>query len=571
MELFSYDEHGVHAEYYEILRHLMQTWENEIVEFKEAKGQYSEEKIGQYFSAISNEANLKQQQYGWLILGVSEQQQKYVVGTAFKKGGTTLLEKLKYVISQSITDGMTFLDIIELYPVYQGKMLRVLMFKIPAAIAGMPTAWKNKYYARSGESLVPLSQYKIDTIRNQERQDWSKHILRGASIKNLDTKTIQLAREKYKEKMNRPHISEEIDSMSDVEFLTKMKLLIDGKVTNTAMLLLGNPDYDYLFPNAPVMMWRLYDDMGEVKDYEIFTIPFLTIADRIFNKIRNLMYRYMPNQLSLFPKETQQYDMWLLRELLNNCIAHSTYQLGGRIYVNESAESINFTNPGSFLPKSVESVLQTTYNPPFYRNQLLADAMVKFNMIDTATSGIKKVFRIQKNKYFPMPDYNFYNEKQVSVTVYGKILDERYTYMLFKHPELDLETVYLLDQVQKGNGKKLSKQSIQYLRKHKLVEGRINTLYVSAEVAHHLDEEAKYIKNRGFDDKYYKDLIIQFLQQYNKAKKADIRDLLWEKLPDTLTDIQKEYKITNLLAALKNKNIICKSSNNPQKSYWVLR
>ena len=68
------DNHNAeNADYYETLQSLMERWENEIVEFKEAKGQYSEDKIGQYFSAISNEANLKNQQYGWFVLGVSEQ------------------------------------------------------------------------------------------------------------------------------------------------------------------------------------------------------------------------------------------------------------------------------------------------------------------------------------------------------------------------------------------------------------------------------------------------------------------------------------------------------------------
>ena len=59
-----YDKASPDADYYERLSELMERWENEIVEFKEAKGQYSEDKIGQYFSAISNEANLKNQQYG---------------------------------------------------------------------------------------------------------------------------------------------------------------------------------------------------------------------------------------------------------------------------------------------------------------------------------------------------------------------------------------------------------------------------------------------------------------------------------------------------------------------------
>lgn len=571
MNYFNYDKTSEKAEYYEILQDLMERWEYEIVEFKEAKGSYSEDKIGQYFSAISNEANLKQQQFGWFILGVSESKERHPVGTSFKQGNPSLLEKFKYEIAKETTDGMTFLDIIELYPVYAGKECRVLMFKVPAAVAGMPTEWKTRYYARSGESLVPLQQYKIDTIRNQERRDWSRQILPGATIEHLDKDAIAFARKQYKEKMNRPHITAEVDEMSDEEFLTKVKLMSGGKVTNAAMLLLGSADHDDLFPNTPSLMWRLIDADGEIKDYEIFTIPFITVTEKLFAKIRNLTYRYMPNQLSLFPKETQQYDTWLLRELLNNCIAHSNYVLGGRIYVNEEEDCISIVNPGDFLPQKIENVLQKTYNPPFYRNQLLAEAMVKFHMIDTATSGIKKVYRIQKDKFFPMPDYDLSNGNQVKVKIYGKILDERYTYILFNHPELDLETVYLLDQVQKGNGSQLSKDAVQYLRKHNLVEGRVNNLYLSAGVSQAIDDEAGYIKNKAFDDQYYKDLIVKYLKQYGKAKKKDIRNLLWDKLPDVLSDKQKEYKIGNLLASLKKQEVIYPDSTNQQRASWILK
>ena len=571
MNYFNYDKTSEKAEYYEILQDLMERWEYEIVEFKEAKGSYSEDKIGQYFSTISNEANLKQQQFGWFILGVSESKERHPVGTSFKQGNPSLLEKFKYEIAKETTDGMTFLDIIVLYPVYAGKECRVLMFKVPAAVAGMPTEWKTRYYARSGESLVPLQQYKIDTIRNQERRDWSRQILPGATIEHLDKDAIAFARKQYKEKMNRPHITAEVDEMSDEEFLTKVKLMSGGKVTNAAMLLLGSADHDDLFPNTPSLMWRLIDADGEIKDYEIFTIPFITVTEKLFAKIRNLTYRYMPNQLSLFPKETQQYDTWLLRELLNNCIAHSNYVLGGRIYVNEEEDCISIVNPGDFLPQKIENVLQKTYNPPFYRNQLLAEAMVKFHMIDTATSGIKKVYRIQKDKFFPMPDYDLSNGNQVRVKIYGKILDERYTYILFNHPELDLETVYLLDQVQKGNGSQLSKDAVQYLRKHNLVEGRVNNLYLSAGVSQAIDDEAGYIKNKAFDDQSYKDLIVKYLKQYGKAKKKDIRNLLWDKLPDVLSDKQKEYKIGNLLASLKKQEVIYPDSSNQQRASWILK
>ncbi len=47
------------VEYYEILEDLMERWEHEIVEFKEAKGGYDTDKIGRYISAISNEVFLE--------------------------------------------------------------------------------------------------------------------------------------------------------------------------------------------------------------------------------------------------------------------------------------------------------------------------------------------------------------------------------------------------------------------------------------------------------------------------------------------------------------------------------
>lgn len=565
---FQYDKSDKNAEQYEMLQILMENWENEIVEFKEAKGGYDTDKVGKYFSAISNEANLRNKQCGWFILGVSEKDKKHIVGTSFKKGAKSLLEKYKYEISKNMTDGITFSEIFELYPIVDNVPYRVIMFKIPAAAVGMPTAWKNDYKARSGDSLVPLQQYKIDEIRSQERNDWSKQMVVDGTINDLDANAIKLAREKYKEKMGRPHISEEIDSISDEEFLTKIKLMRNGKITNAAMLLLGKEESDTLLEHAPIIMWRLYGKDDVPRDYAMYRIPFINVVDKVFNKIRNLTYRYMANQISLFPKETKQYDMWILRELLNNTIAHTNYRLGGRIYIDEFDEHITVKNPGTFLPHKVENVLKPGYNPPFYRNQLLAETMVNFNMIDTQSSGIKKVYRIQRSKFFPMPDYKFDTHNQVEVTVYGKILDEKYTFILFQNDDLDLETIFLLDQVQKGND--ISTEAVTHLRKYHLVEGRKNNLYLSSDVSKAIGEKEQYVKNRGFDNKYYCDMIVEYLRKYGAASKNDIRILLLSKFPDVLSDAQKDRKILTLLTSLKNKGIIRTDSNNKQKSKWIL-
>ena len=548
------------------LNSLIVNWETEVVEFKEANKDYDKDKIGQYFSAISNEANLKSLQYGWLIFGVRNKDKK-IIGSEYrnKKG----LDTLKLEIAQGTTGSISFIEIFEVYPLVDGEEKRVVMFQIPAAATAIPTGWHDHFYGRNGESLGALSVEELDRIRGQEKKDWSKQLIEDATLDCLDKNAVILARQKYKEKMNRPHITEEVDKMTDEQFLTKIKLMIGGKLTNAAMVLLGIEDYDYLFSTPPEISWRLFDSKDCVKDYTIFKVPFITASERAFEKIRNLTYRYMPSQLTLFPTETRQYDVWLLRELMNNCIAHSDYTIGGRIYLNEFEDKLILTNPGTFLPGGIEPILQPSYNPPFYRNQLLAETMVKLNMIDTQAMGIRRVFRIQQEKFFPLPDYDFSVPRQISVTVYGKVLDENYSRVLFENPDFDLSTVYLIDRVQKHAP--IPKEAIKELRRLGVIEGKAPNIYVSAKVAESTDTKAQYVKNKGFDDEYYKKLIISYLETYKKGKKQDFIELLADKLPDTMDDKQKNSKVRNLLGSLKNEGRITTDSDNKRLANWILQ
>ncbi len=563
------DKHPEEVSNLQILSELLGSVENEIVEFKAASNGFDLHRLGQYFSAISNEANLKNKRFGWLVFGVHDTTHA-LLGTNYKNNALAL-EKLKHDIAKETTGAITFMDILELHPVVDGKELRVLMFKIPAAAIAIPTGWKNRYYGRDGESLVDLSQEKIDRIRGERRIDWSREIVEGASFVHLDSTAIALARKNYREKLtaaNNPAAVQELDSYTDLQFLSKLKLIRDGKITKAAFVLLGNSDYDDLLEFAPLIMWRLYDSRGNTIDHQIFGIPFIMAVDKVYGKVRNLTYRYLPNQMTLFPTETQQYDPWLLRELLNNCIAHQDYTAGRRIYVDEFEDRIQFSNAGKFLPGDIKPVLEPAYAPPYYRNPLLAQAMVNFKMIDTAAMGIRRVFSIQREKLFPMPDYNLSELDQVEVTVYGKVLNETYTKVLFENPGMKLETVYLLDKVQKGE--RIGRSDANLLRKQGLIEGKIPNLIISAAVAESLDQKAQYIKNKGFNDAYYKQLIIDYLKKWEKGKKADFDKLLIDKLPDSLTEKQKKDKVRNLLAALRAAEEIKTDSSNHQISNWVL-
>jgi len=531
--------------------------ENEVVEFKEAKVQYSKEKLGQYFSALSNEANIKGVESAWIVMGVNNCRE--VVGTIITD---QLINEFKKEVGDHTSPRCTFTAITRLQK--EGK--DVLLLEIPAAPKGVPMSWKGHRYGRNGESLSGLSDYEFDLIRRQNKvSDWSAQIIEGATIDDLSKEAILFARAQYKEK--NPKLNKEVDEWSDAKFLDKAKITIKGKITNAAILLLGKPESDTLIiPSTPTITWILKDEFNLEKDYAHFGCPVLLTVQDVRDKIRNLKYRYLKSG-TLFPEEVDQYDPYIIREALNNCIAHQDYTLGGKIVVVESDSGyLSFTNAGSFIPGNVEDVVISESPEPIYRNGFLAQLMVNLNLIDTIGSGIKRMFNIQRQKFFPLPEYDFSNQK-VNVKITGKIIDLKYAQKLAEIPDLSLEEIIYLDKVSKH--KALTDNEIKVLKKRNLLEGRKPNFHISSSVASLTNEKEDYIKLRGFKDEHYKKMILEYLGKYKSATKADIDKLIYDFLPAVLTEEQRRNKIRNLLYAMSKKDISIKNTGTVRFPTWV--
>ena len=168
------------------------THEIEVVEFKRAEKTFSESDLGKYFSALSNEANLKGMKCAWLIMGVDNDAHR-LTNTQFKSSRASL-DALKKKIADQMTARLT---IDEIYDIMRDGN-RVLMFQIPAAPQGFPIAYQGHYYGRDGESLTALNIHEIETIRQQAtREDWSRKIVEEADLSDLDPKAIAKARDLY--------------------------------------------------------------------------------------------------------------------------------------------------------------------------------------------------------------------------------------------------------------------------------------------------------------------------------------------------------------------------------------
>ena len=522
------------------------TAETEVVEFKEAKNTYDFTKLGRYFSALSNEANLKGKPHAWLVFGIENKHHK-IVNSQFRPKRKDL-DSLKGEIANKTTNRITFIEIYELtFP--EG---RVVMFQIPAAPKGFPVAFDGHYYGRDGEELAPLNLEEIERIRAQATtEDWSAVIVPDAGLDDLDHEAMQVARDNFKSKF--PEKAAEMEEWDDLTFLNKAKLAIKGKITRTAIILLGKEEAEHFInPAEAKVRWLLKDGKGNDKDYLIVGCPMLFAVDKIYAKIRNLKYRYI-KEGTLFPEEVNQYEPYTIREALNNCIAHQDYTKHGRINVVEMEDQLIFTNLGSFIPGNVERVVKEDAPEEHYRNRFLATAMFNLKMVDTAGGGIRKIFNFQRARFFPMPDYDLSGGK-VKVTISGKVLDLEYARMLARNRDLTLEEIMLLDKVQKK--KPLIDSEEKQLRLKKLIEGRKPNYYIGLKVAQNTGQKAAYSKNRAFDKVYYLDLIEKFIRTHVTVERREVDELLWKKLPDWMDDKQKKVKIGNLLSELRMKDKI---------------
>ena len=522
--------------------------ETEWVEFKEAKNSFDFDDLGKYFSALSNGANLNDRSSGWMILGVTNDHPRRSVGTNYRHQPPGL-EKLKRQISGHTNHGMTFRHIHELFE----DTKRVLVFEIPPASQGIPTTWKGVAYGRIHDSLGPLSLEKIERIRRQATQeDWSARTCPEATLDDLDPEALVFGKQQFKKK--NPRLGDEVDQWEVKTFLNKAKVCISGQITRTALILFGRPESThFLSPATARISWVLKDRELQEQDYMHFYPPFVLAVDQVFKRIRNKIYRYLPSA-TLFPIEITQYDPWVIREVLHNSIAHQDYAKGGHINVIEEPDSLLFTNLGDFLPGSVEEAIRRDAPPELYRNRYLAESMVNLNMIDTIGSGIKRMFIKQRERFFPLPDYDLSESGRVKVRVLGKILDEQYTRILMKESALGLWDVIALDKVQKG--KPLSNDEFRSLKKKRLVEGRRPNLYVSAAIAAVTETKADYIRKRAFDKRHYMKMVREYLDKFGTATREDFNALLLDKISDALSREQKKNYITNLLQEMRRKSII---------------
>lgn len=523
-------------------------------EMKNLKNLFAGDEKNDVISYVAAIANMEG---GHLVIGVQDKTLE-IVGTDLSKfnlNAQSAVWKLLEHCTNLSSEGLS----IDEYTT-EDSHKTVWIIHIPKHLLRRPVYAHKKAWQRVEDSLVEMTQERLAAILEEpvfEAKDWSAEIVPNAVLTDLDELAVAKARVMFKKVHASKIPAEEIDAWTVEELLSNSGIMIDGKLTRAAIILLGKPVSVFkLRPAVVEVTWTLRDERQEVVDYEHFTAPFILTVDQILSKIRNLTMRELPGG-TLFPETMKQYDDYTIREALHNAIAHQDYTLQQRINFVENPGYLYYANGGSFIPGTLQNVLTTKGPQRYFRNECLCRAMVNFNMIDTVSRGIKKMFNEQWKRHFPMPDYEIDAlNKEVGVKIYGNTINEKYTELLKENNTLTLEDCILLDAVQKRH--RISEKDVVALLNRGLLEGDTSEYNISLDIAKKTKQLPYYTHNRGLDKAKLQHMILQYLQNAGSvgAKRDAIFDYLRDVLPRNKTPEQQERMVGNILAEMKEAEIV---------------
>ena len=530
-------------------------------EFKNLKNSFCGDEKDDVISYVSAIANMEG---GHLVIGVHDKTLDIVGTDTYNYDRQKAILRLTERCVNLSTEG---LDIDEF--VTDDTNRKVWVIHIPKHLPKRPVFAHNKAWQRIEDSLVEMTAERMSAILDEpifSETDWSAQIVADAMIEDLDEVAIAKARMMFKKVHSR--IPEaEVNAWTVEKFLSKCGIMKNGGITRAAIILLGKYESAFkLRPAVAQVTWTRRDEKQEVVDYEHFTVPFILTVDEILSKIENLTMREMPGG-TLFPDTMKQYDDYTIREALHNCIAHQDYTMQQRINFVENPTYLYYSNAGSFIPGTLENALTNEEPQAYFRNECLCRAMVDFNMIDTVSRGIKKMFNEQWRRHFPMPDYEIdAKNRKVSVRIYGNEINEQYTNLLKTNKSLTLWDCISLDAIQKG--RTIHEDIAQDLLNRGLIEGEAPNYTISLGIAKATRQLQGYTKQKGLDKEKIKQMILQYLKNAGTdgAKRDSIYEYVKDVMPQVKTHEQQLRLLGDILSALSTDKLIY-----PKGRTWFLK
>lgn len=518
------------------LQELMDSRENEHLEFKEAKNNFNFETLVKYCASLANECG------GKIILGVTDKFPRKVVGSKvfsdLERTKAGLVERLHLRIDAFIInhpDG------------------RVVVFNIPSRPIGNPIQYKGAYWMRSGESLTPMTPDMLKRIFDESGPDFSSEICENIAIGDLDFNAINKFRQRWYEKSK----NETILKLSIGQLLSDAELTVDGNLTFAALILFGKSETlgKYLPQSELIYEYRSSGVSGAAQQRIEYRKGFFTFQDELWEKI-NLRNDVQHFHEGLFVRDIKTFNEIAVREAILNAISHRDYRMAGSIFIRQYAKRLEFVSPGGFPPGINLHNLLWKQAP---RNRRIAEVLARCGMVERSGQGVNLMYEecIRESKL--TPDFTNTDDYQVAVTLHGTVQDTKFLKFLEKIGEEQLSTFstedfMALDVVNREQAipEKL-KPKINHLVDLGIVErfghGRGVKYILSRKYYDFIKKKGVYTRKRGLDRNTNKALLLKHIKSNAEhgSHLSELKQVLPSLTREQLKTLLKEMKSDNLI------------------------
>ena len=495
------------------------------VEFKEAKGgNFSYRGAGKaepkdrrrsilgYVVAFANEGG------GYMVFGMGDKRPHEVVGT------NQDLDSLGELTQKIYSDTRIRVETDE---IFDEASKRVVVIKIPSRPAGKVYKFDDVALMRVGEQLLPMSDEQYLKIVQEQEPDFSERICEGLTIRDLDPNAIRLMKEAYSQKQDNPLFV----MHSDEQALGDLDLLVDNKLTNAALILLGKEGTikKYL-PQAKVYIeYRKQTSQITFDARYEFQEAYFTMIDKLWDTI-NLRNGKVPIQEGMFIFDIPYFNREVIREAINNAAAHRDYRRTSEIVIKQYPDCLIIDNPGGFpLGVTLENLLTVNSTP---RNRRLADVMAKTGIVERSGQGVDKIFYQCLTEAKPEPDYTASDDFQVQLKLSSIVEDKMFAIFIRKIQQerkdgerLGVQEIIALNKIRKGHKDNITPQMLQKLERLGLIQKagqtRRQTYMLSVQYYALTDQKGAYFNDKPIEQRQILYMVAQHLNEFKTAKMKD--------------------------------------------------
>jgi len=369
---------------------------------------------------------------GYVICGVRERDKKYKF-TGFNRNNEGKIIGLQTKFFQNnleqfpdLTDTIFF----DYLPFKTGEVLILNIKPISEDLKFIK--FDGEYYERK-----LTADYKISESRLKQQLEYKKEIEYAKELTTVDTAEIKdLSLEKinrYVTIINQSGRKETLKASLKIakSFLEKRYFIKNEKITTLGMLICGEEPFRFLENRCEVDCY--FDSNNSIaKDKKFFQNDIPTLMDEAFHFI----WRYIRTGRSAEGggKMITEYPEILIREMLNNALAHRDYKINKFVTVIiEPNLFFQIKNPGSFK-ESLKLISTDTEVPirrilsgiPESKNPKLASILKDFDKIESQGRGMAALVNSTLENNIDLPFYDLQDEQTINLTIpSGNLLDEQ--------------------------------------------------------------------------------------------------------------------------------------------------